>query len=752
VTAVSTGPLPESPAVDDRGYPELLAEALARIPVHNPEWTNRNESDPGVTLLQLWAFMAESIVYRSALIPERNRQAFLRLIGYQRAPAQAASGLVAFEHRSGPLTSRVLEPGMEVAAGSVPFRTDTGLEVLPVTGKAFLKRLAVISDEERADVEREYGALFASFAEPGTDFAVYAPSAVDWAVAGHEPVDLATTVDGALWLALLARPGDPVDAAREALAHRILTLGVVPELAADGRVLPPSGARSRTGSGIEVSLPNVAVPLPEEAAGRIATYVPVPSRAAADVLSTAAVVQLELPGPDALATWALDPTEDGVGAFPPALEGAEAERLVTWLRVRPAPHASTGSAGPDDDGPAAQATARLRWLGVNAALVRQRAHVAAETLGRGSGQGDQVVELTQVPVLTESLVLSVAGHPWQRIDDLACAASEAPLVQGSSPVLADPVERVDVYTVDRQSGEIRFGDGIHGRRPPAGAVISATYDHGGGRAGLVAAGAINKGPTVPAGVTVHNPVPTWGGAEAESVADAELQVSGFVRNRDRGVTAGDYADIVRRTPGIDLGRVEILPLYDPGLGDVASPGVVTVLVVPRYDARRPETPVPDRQFLDAVCAHLDPRRLVTTRVHVHGPEYVPVWLSVGMTPVPGQDVAVVRQALGAGLRTFLSPLVGGRAEIGWPLGTDLERLEAWTVAARVEGVAKVTGVLLCGSDGADVDRVALTGLRLPRLVAVSVRSGPPQPLAELLGAAPPLDLPVLPIPYVPAEC
>ena len=36
------------------------ADALARIPVHTPEWTNFHHADPGVTLLELFAFLAES--------------------------------------------------------------------------------------------------------------------------------------------------------------------------------------------------------------------------------------------------------------------------------------------------------------------------------------------------------------------------------------------------------------------------------------------------------------------------------------------------------------------------------------------------------------------------------------------------------------------------------------------------------------------------------------------------------------------
>lgn len=47
----------QSPSLDTRTYKELLNEALSRIPVHTPEWTNFNESDPGVTLLELFAFL-----------------------------------------------------------------------------------------------------------------------------------------------------------------------------------------------------------------------------------------------------------------------------------------------------------------------------------------------------------------------------------------------------------------------------------------------------------------------------------------------------------------------------------------------------------------------------------------------------------------------------------------------------------------------------------------------------------------------
>src|SRR5215471_15630149 len=119
------------PTLDDRRYPELLDEALRRIPVHNPEWTNFNASDPGVTLIELFAFLTENLLYRSNQIPERNRRKFLALLDLPLQPASSAQGIVAFANERGPLTTVTLPDGIEVAAGQVPFRTLQGLDVLP---------------------------------------------------------------------------------------------------------------------------------------------------------------------------------------------------------------------------------------------------------------------------------------------------------------------------------------------------------------------------------------------------------------------------------------------------------------------------------------------------------------------------------------------------------------------------------------------------------------------------------------------
>ncbi len=74
------------PALDDRSYSDLVQDMLDSIPAHTPEWTIQQTGDPGRTLIELFAWLADSILYRANLIPERQRLAFLKLLG----PAIAA--------------------------------------------------------------------------------------------------------------------------------------------------------------------------------------------------------------------------------------------------------------------------------------------------------------------------------------------------------------------------------------------------------------------------------------------------------------------------------------------------------------------------------------------------------------------------------------------------------------------------------------------------------------------------------------
>jgi len=128
------------PQLDDRSYSDILTEALARIRVHNPEWTNFNDSDPGVTLLQLFSFMTENLLYRSNLIPERNRLKFLQLLGQRLRPASAAGGVVSIANERGPLETVTLPSTLPVMAGKIAFVTENALDVLPVEMRVYYRK------------------------------------------------------------------------------------------------------------------------------------------------------------------------------------------------------------------------------------------------------------------------------------------------------------------------------------------------------------------------------------------------------------------------------------------------------------------------------------------------------------------------------------------------------------------------------------------------------------------------------------
>lgn len=750
------------PSIDDRRYQELVRDTLARVPMHTPEWTQLAESDPGVTLVELFAFLTESLLYRANRVPELARAKFLRLLGVPLAAVAPARGLVAFGGARADQAVPTLPAGTELRAGAVAFRTGGAIDVLPLESRAFVKFKVDLAPEDQAYYDLLYSTVDA--ADVPAAISTYETRELD----GRTPVSLAAeTADGALWIALLAPPTATPAEVAQAAAGKTLSLGLVPYVDDAPRALGPQGQGRSEGEPaalIAYALPNVQ----PAAAGSApsAQYKALAARSAADVLAGPGVVELVLPPAEGLSTWTgLDPLEAGVGDFPPALEDSKlAERVVTWLRIQPS----------------ASAAARFVWAGVNVAPVEQRVAVRNEVVAEGDGQPDQVVTLARRGVVDGSLTLYVVSPgeaepvPWTAVDDLMAAGPEvrvAAAQRAPGQVWNDP-RPTEVYLLDAEAGTVRFGDGLRGRRPPQGARIVVHYDVCDGRAGNVAAGAINSGPGLPPGVRPYNPLPTWGGADAEDLSSGEKRVAGFIRHRDRLVTADDFAEIARRAPGVDIARVEVLAAWHPDLtgsqpGD--APGVVTLMAVPRHDPRDPDAPQPDRAFIDALCRHLDPRRLVTTELVLRGPSYQSMWISVGITVAGGWTVPAVRDAVKARLRAMLAPTRSDGLtdlpglENGWPLWRAVNVLDLGAEVARVPGVLRVNGLQLAGADGRPVPvEIALSGLQLPRIAGLGVEIGDPLPVEALFGqgsgdgtgnagnATSPTRL--VPVPTVPREC
>ena len=299
-----------------------------------------------------------------------------------------------------------------------------------------------------------------------------------------------------------------------------------------------------------------------------------------------------------------------------------------------------------------------------------------------------------------------------------------------------------VFRLDHEAGEIYFGNGINGARPPQGAIIQASYAHGGGLQGMVGIGALQKAPALPSGVKVTNPVPTWGGSAAEKIADAERNIPQTLRHRERLMSEQDFKDIIQRTPGVNIGRVEVLPLFHPSLPRQTSRGVVTAVVIPLIDTLYPQSPEPDQLFLQSICAYLAPRRIITTELHVRGPVYQEVWVSVGIDVVPGYDPSPVMERVKTEVRKFLSALDGGFSEQGWPLE---------------KAVDAVNQLRLSESTGPEVSEILIEGLELPRVMKVAVMEGDAPTIEEIRGDqdAPSLSTDgtnIVPVPIVPDQC
>ena len=84
------------PNLDDRRFQDLVDDAKRLVAQKCPEWTDHNVSDPGVTLIELFAWMTDQLLYRLNRVPDRLYVKFLELIGVHLFPATAARGEVTF--------------------------------------------------------------------------------------------------------------------------------------------------------------------------------------------------------------------------------------------------------------------------------------------------------------------------------------------------------------------------------------------------------------------------------------------------------------------------------------------------------------------------------------------------------------------------------------------------------------------------------------------------------------------------------
>lgn len=611
--------------LDDRTFQDLVDEARRRINQTCPEWTEHNVSDPGITLIELFAWLTEMVVYRLNRIPEKLHAALMELLGIGLDPPAAASADVRFL-LSAPATAPLLIPGRttEVATirspgeDAVVFQTKDDFTISQTVPIAY----AVGRGEEVKDV-----GVAAGFARPkGPD---------------QVPFQARPVVGDALYLGF--------DVSLERLVLRI--------------DVDCSQAR---GGGVDPEDPPLAweVTNGEGAARWLPAEVLQDTTGGFNYGSGAIELQV--------------PSEHG-----PATIGG---RRAFWLRCRVSATTRRGAeaiaftSAPEIYSITAGAIGAL----VPATHVE---HVDAEVLGDSDGTPGQTFRLTRAPVLAlggdEGLeVLSPEGGRWRRWELRDSFAESGP---GDEHFVLDLASgEIQLGPAIRQGDGVWRQ---YGAVPPKGARLRmSAYRHGGGREGNVGAGALCVlKSAIPTVVAVVNPLAAVGGVDAESLESARQRAALEIRTRYRAVTREDFeflaaeasprvarAICVEPPDSVGVARVHLVPRVEPAdrrleLGEL----------------------VPDEELFATVGAYLDERRLIGTRVELLPARYRGVSVVVNVQANLRADPRSVEEQILAVLYTYLNPLIGGglgEPGGGWAFGRALNQGELYGVIHGVEGV------------------------------------------------------------------
>jgi hypothetical protein len=735
------------PILDDRTFKSLVDEAKARIPTFTPDWTNFNDSDPGMTLVQLQAWLTETLLYRVNRLPDLAYVNFLNLIGTTPAPARAAAADLTFRFadldRVGDPLTILVPKGAQVAVKdpSLPkpliFETDETLRgvnaavaSLIVPSDDGLSRQVVGTydpDEATLTLVRPFrpfgdGAVLPDmlvglllrpvrddnedyfldrFPEGELNLTVFMPDVFDQNATGA--INLGPNALDCLFPWQVAdRSGD---VSWSVYAHAGAAVDLTDEAHWQGLNLRGDGTAGLSRSGhvyldLPPNLPVVSWAALDRAFWLTAGLSKPPSSKAELTGDLQAEVFL---APD----LPLDVWKGPLGLVNPPLQDTVA--LIATINAGPEPDFSIidPKAWTDLGYDAAPAPHGLLWLRARQNAVRDRVPEIAglhlntvrateattrlsEVLGTSAGRPNQTFQLSRAPVLIDPK----SGQPDLELAVLPPTGGEGIIWQRGVDFYGAGRD-TQRYLLDPETGVITFGDGVNGMVPVAGSrVVANRYRVGGGALGNVAPGTIATLKTaLPQVRSVLNLRAATGGSNAETIDQAKLRAPSGLRSRDRAVTAEDFADLALATPGVALKSAFALPETAVDLSTPLpvfienSPGAVTVVVLP--DKPHP-TPQPTEDELRLICAHLNARRLVTTELYVIGPRYTRIdLLQAEIETRPDADLKAVQDACTAALLYYFNPLTGGADGRGWPFGGAVYHGHVFNLLLRQPGVARV---------------------------------------------------------------
>lgn len=626
-------PLP-APQLDDRSFQDLVDDAKRFIQERCPEWTDHNVSDPGVTLVETFAWMTDLLLFRLNRVPDRTFIKFLDLLGVSRYAPTAATVDVDFR------LSAAQEEPVVVPAGTVvstPRTISDAAIAFSVTRDLTILSSEISTVANRVGKQRTIRDITATLDmdrsipcfsdEPLPDDALYfgfdialpehiVAIEIECDVAGHGVDPRRPPLQ---WEAWNGTDWEPCDVESD-----------------------DTGGLNRTGT-VELHLPvgHQLAEIDDIRRGWIRTRV---------IEDETIEAYRSSPTIRSVRGWVVGATTEAVNA-----EFIDAEVLGT----------STGVAGQE--------------------FLLQNAPVVASD--------EPFVVLTSQPDLPDDAddpdddtTGQVGYQTWELRADFADSRPDerhftldahAGIVK-FGPVLRDP------------DGSARQ----HGAIPARGVTITASrYRTGGGAAGNVSAGAISVLRTsIPMISRVSNRRRARGGVDAESVEQAKERGPVQLRVRNRAVTIEDF-EYLAREAAPELARVRALAIDDDG----AAPGV-RVLLVPHVAGPEEQLELrdlyPDETLRERVVEYLDHRRIVGTRLIVEPPTYLGLRVNGTVTPLPNASPPEVEAAVVSALRRYFHPLVGGRDGTGWEFGRDVRVTEVYSVIQRVQGVDVVRDVEL----------------------------------------------------------
>lgn len=175
-----------SPNLDDRRFQQLVDEAKRYVQQRAPEWTDHNVSDPGVTLIETFAYLVDQLLYRLNRVPDKNYTAFLDLLGIRLFPPTAAGAEVDFWLSAPQPDTVALPAGTEVTTARgetdepVVFTTTDELRIVPseLTRLVTAPRGGEQTDRTGTLAEGRDVRCFQAAPEPGDALLFGLPSAV----------------------------------------------------------------------------------------------------------------------------------------------------------------------------------------------------------------------------------------------------------------------------------------------------------------------------------------------------------------------------------------------------------------------------------------------------------------------------------------------------------------------------------------------------------------------------------------------